>query len=87
MKRGNGSTLVAFINATMKPTRYVQDHARLDSLQGELNAVLVLYGFRVTDQGQLVWGATASTLSEAAQISWELLSELRRRGWHDALLL
>ncbi len=60
MKRGNGSTLVAFINATMNPTRYVQDHARLDSLQGELNAVLVLYGFRVTDQGQLVWGATAS---------------------------
>jgi len=31
MKRGKGSPLVAFINATMKPTRYVQDHARLDS--------------------------------------------------------
>lgn len=87
VKRGSGNTLVAFINAAMNPTRYVQDHTRFEALRGELNAMLVLYGFRVNEQGNLARGAVAATLSEAAQLSGELLTELRRRGCHDALLL
>jgi uncharacterized protein (TIGR02391 family) len=86
VRRGSGNTLVAFINAAMNPTRYVQDHTRFDALRGELNAMLVLYGFRVNEQGKLARGAAASTLSEAAQLSGELITELRRRGCHDALM-
>ena len=39
----------------------VQDHTRFEALKGQLNAVLVLYGFRVNDQGRLARGAAAST--------------------------
>lgn len=87
VRRGSGNTLVAFINAAMNPTRYVQDHNRFEALRSSLNAMLVLYGFRVNEQGKLARGAAASTLSEAAQLSGELLTELRRRGCHEALLL
>jgi uncharacterized protein (TIGR02391 family) len=86
LRRGSGATLVAFANAAMSLSRYVQDPLRFDALRGELNAVLVLYGFRVNDEGKLARGQAASTLSEAALLSGELLSELRRRGCHSALL-
>jgi uncharacterized protein (TIGR02391 family) len=85
VRRQSGATLAAFVNGAMHPSRYVQDHDRFETLRGELNAVLVLYGFRVDDQGRLVKGAAASTLSEAAKLSGELMTELRHRGCHSAL--
>jgi uncharacterized protein (TIGR02391 family) len=84
--RGTGKTLIAFLNAVMNPTRYVADPLRFDELRGQLNAVLVLAGLRVNDEGKLARGAAASTLSRAAELSGELHSELRRRGCHPALL-
>lgn len=84
--RGSGNTLIAFLNAAMNPARYVRDPLRFEQLRGQLNAVLVLYGLRINDQGQLARGPSASTLSEAAQLSGELLSELHRRGCHLVLL-
>lgn len=86
VRRGSGKTLIAFINAAMSPTRYVTDPLRWEQLRAQLNAVLVLHGLKVNDQGKLARGPAASTLSEAAQLSGELLSELRRRGCHALLL-
>lgn len=86
VKRRRGDTLVLFINAAMSPSRYVQDHGRFDQLRGELNEVLALYGLRVNEKGQVARGAQATTLSEAAQLAGELVSELRRRNCHPALL-
>ncbi|MGI9156667.1 MAG: TIGR02391 family protein [Marmoricola sp.] len=86
VRRGTGKTLVSFIHAAMNPSRYVQDHQRFEALRGELNAVLVLYGFRINEQGKLARGPAASTLSEAALLSGELLTELRHRGCHSALV-
>lgn len=86
VRRGNGATLVAFINAAMNPVRYVSDPHRFDDLRGQLNARLVMYGMRVNEEGKLARGAAASTLSEAAQLSGELMSELRRRGCHALVL-
>jgi uncharacterized protein (TIGR02391 family) len=70
----------------MIPARYVRDPLRFEQLRVQLNAVLVLYGLRVNEQGQLARGPSASTLSEAVRLSGELLSELRRRGCHSVLL-
>lgn len=86
VRRGRGDTLIAFVNAAMNPSRYVQNHGRFDQLRGELNEVLALYGLRVTEKGQVARGAQASTLTEAAQLAGELVSELRRRNCHPALL-
>lgn len=86
VSRGTGKTLIGFVNAAMSPARYVSDPLRWEALRGQLNAVLVLYGLRVNEQGKLARGRAAATLSEAAQLSGELLTELRRRGCHAVLL-
>jgi len=86
VKRRSGDTLVVFINAAMNPSRYVQVHARFDQLQGQLNELLALHGYRINDKGQLARGAKANTLTEAARLAGELVTELRRRDCHPALL-
>jgi len=86
VNRRTGKTLIGFINAAMNPARYVREPLRWEALRGQLNAVLVLYGLYVNDEGKLARGRAASTLAEAALLSGELLSELRRRGCHAALL-
>lgn len=86
VRRSSGSTLVAFLNAAMNPTRYTKDPSRFEQLRGELNNVLVLYGLRVNDQGQLARGPAASTLAEAAKLAGSLQGELRHRNCHPTLL-
>ena len=86
VRRGRGDTLVAFINATMTPSRYVTDHSRFDHLRGQLNETLALYGFQVREDGRFGTAKKAATLSEAAQLAGELFNELGRRGCHQALL-
>lgn len=82
-----GNALVVFVNAAMHPSRYVDNHNRFTQLQGQLNEVLALFGYRVNDKGELARGARASTLTEAAKLAGELVSELRRRDCHPALLV
>lgn len=81
-----GNVLVVFVNAAMHPSRYVNDPRRFAQLQSQLNEVLVLFGFRISDAGQFARARRASTLSEAAQLSGEFVAELRRRDCHPALL-
>ena len=81
-----GNVLVVFVNAAMHPSRYVNNPSRFAQLQSQLNEVLVLFGYRVNDAGQFATAKKASTLSEAAQLSGELVAELRRRDCHPALL-
>lgn len=86
MMQGAGNVLIVFINAAMHPSRYVSEPSRFNQLQGQLNEVLVLFGFRINDEGKFARAPKASTLSEAAQLSGELVAELRRRACHRALL-
>jgi len=87
VQRGSGKTLIAFINAAMRPALYVNDEKRWHALREQLDHVLVLYGLRVNDGGQLAYRRDqAHNLSEAAELAGTLHSELRRRGCHDQLL-
>ncbi|VXB04649.1 TIGR02391 family protein [Aeromicrobium sp. 9AM] len=81
-----GNVLIVFLNAAMHPSRYVSDPSRFAQLQGQLNEVLILFGFRVNDKGQFARAPKVSTLGEAAQLSGELVAELRRRACHPVLL-
>lgn len=84
---GTGGSVVKFINSAMEPSRHVKDEKRFDLLQGELNAFLVLHGFKVTDAGRIAKSAQkASTLTEAARLAGQLHTELQRRGVHAELL-
>ena len=70
-----GNVLVVFVNEAMHPSRYVDDHNRFAELQGQLNQVLALFGYRVNDEGRFARAQKASTLSEAARLAGELTSE------------
>jgi uncharacterized protein (TIGR02391 family) len=88
VEKRNGAYLVRFVNAAMSPVRYASDPDRFRALQAQLNSVLVLYGYKVDDQGRFARARErATTLDEAAELAGALHTELRRRGCHDALML
>lgn len=80
-----GNVVSAFITRAMAPARYVDDHRRWQQLRDQLNAVLVLYGYRINEEGKLASGARASTLTEAAKLAGILQAELHRRDTHPEL--
>lgn len=87
VERKSGSTLIAYLNAAMDPLRYADNPARFYALQAELNAVLVLAGFRVNDAGQMATARLkAKNLTEAAELAGVLAVELRRRGCHPTVM-
>lgn len=84
VRRNGGDTLALFITAAMNPTRHVTDHKRFEQLQGQLNEVLVFHRLKVNDKGQVVRPkAGAATLTEAARLAGELVTELRRRDCYS----
>ena len=86
VERGQGDTLVVFINAALNPGRYTSEPNRFHQLRDQLNVVLALYGYRVNEQGKFANGPVAQTLDEASQLAGELFMELRRRECHPVLL-
>lgn len=84
---GCGNPVVRFLTDAMDPSRYVRDPQRFHQLQAQLNEHLVFFGYRVTDQGKVARAQQAHDLDEASRLAGSLMSELRRRGCHPALLL
>jgi uncharacterized protein (TIGR02391 family) len=80
-----GNALGAFIARAVHPSRYVGNERRWMQLRDQLNGVLVIFGYRVNDEGKLAAGAKATTLTEAAQLAGELQVELHRRDTHAEL--
>jgi uncharacterized protein (TIGR02391 family) len=81
-----GNCIIAFINEAMKPARYINEPARFADIRDALNEALSFNGVRVNEQGVLVRGAVAKTLSEAAAITGRLKSELTRRQVHPEVV-
>lgn len=82
----SANSTVAFITRAMAPVSHRDDPKRFASRQQDLNEVLVHIGLRVTEQGKVARGPTASTLAEAAERAGSIRTELRRRGTHDSVL-
>jgi uncharacterized protein (TIGR02391 family) len=78
--------VIGFIYAAMEPVRYRNDMATFTLRQDALNEVLVFLGYRLNDQGKLVEGAKAETLSEAAKHARSLRTELSRRSAHHLVM-
>jgi uncharacterized protein (TIGR02391 family) len=78
--------VIAFIYAAMDPVRYRTNPSAFTARQDALNEVLVFAGLRLNNAGKLVTGATAKTLSEAAQHAKTLRAELNRRQVHYQVL-
>lgn len=86
LRRKSGATLAAYLHAAMAPARYVSEPDRWEQLRDELNSALVLFGYRVSDDGRLARSARATTLAEAAELAGVLRTKLERRGCHPRLL-
>jgi uncharacterized protein (TIGR02391 family) len=86
VEQGCGNVLGAFIARAMHPSRYVGNERRWTQLRDQLGGVLVLFGYRITEDGKLGLGAKATTLSAAAKLAGELQVELHRRDTHAELL-
>lgn len=81
-----GNAVVAFVNGAMSPARYVSDARQFEELRTQLNEVMILYKYRVTEEGKFATARRgATTLTEAAQLAGRLQTELRRRGTHEQL--
>ena len=82
----SANQVIAFIYTAMDPVRYRGNPSAFTSRQVAMNEVLVFLGLRLNDAGKLVTGATAQTLTEAAQHAKSLRVELNRRQAHSQVL-
>lgn len=84
----SGRCVVAFIIASMAPSRYRNDPASRTWRQDNLNEVLVHEGLGVNDEGKVVRlkAGKAATLDEAARRVNTIRTELRRRNTHPDVL-
>jgi uncharacterized protein (TIGR02391 family) len=83
---GCGNNIVAFIQASMNPVRFVgQQDTQLD-VRHRLNEVLAFAGFQVGDDGKLRQVAIARTVDEATERAGHLRRALSQRSVHPDVL-
>jgi uncharacterized protein (TIGR02391 family) len=78
--------VIRFITEAMAPVRYTETPGLRTLRQDALNETLVFVGLRVGENGKLVRGPQATTLSDAAKHANNLRAELRRRDTHPDVL-
>jgi uncharacterized protein (TIGR02391 family) len=83
---GVANNVIAFVEATMHPARYVGKSQLFEERQASVNSVLALAGLRVDDEGRVATAQRARTASEAEQRAGRLRAELVRRQVHADVL-
>ncbi len=81
-----GNHLVMVVNRAMAPVRYTSAPALFELRRQRLNAVLLLSGFQVREDGRVARANRAETLSEALQRANRLSAALSARGVHADVL-
>ena len=83
---GCGNNIVAFIQASMNPVRFVGQRDRQLDVRHRLNEVLAFAGFQVRDDGKLRQVAVARTVDEAMERAGNLRRALSQRNVHPDVL-
>lgn len=83
---GVAYNVIAFVQATMHPARYVGKSQVFEERQASVNSVLALAGLRVDEEGRVATAQRARTASEAEQRAGRLRAELVRRQVHADVL-
>lgn len=81
-----GTTVAAYIQASMDPVRYSGRSEVFESLKAGLNEVLAFSGMSLGSDGKLRAITAARTLDEASGREERLRRELTRRGVHGDVL-
>jgi len=83
---GCANNVLAFIQAAMKPVRYVDNPTSFEIRRSSLNQTLAFCGFELREDGTLVQVERVHTLSEADQRAARLKSALIERRVHPDVL-
>ncbi|ABR91739.1 Uncharacterized conserved protein [Janthinobacterium sp. Marseille] len=78
--------ILAFIRKSMKPSRYLNDPARFETLRHLLNEALAFAEMAVIESGALVDVERATTIVQAKLRADELRADMIRRGVHPDVL-
>ena len=83
-----GNAVIRFITEALRPVRYHDSFEQFHQLRDRLNEVLVFEGLCVNEDGRVARaaGGPAKTLHEAQQRAGTVVSELKRRKAHAAML-
>ncbi|GAB3647822.1 TIGR02391 family protein [Ramlibacter alkalitolerans] len=81
-----GNYLIMFVNRAMAPVRYTNTPALFELRRQRLNAVLLLSGYQVREDGKVSRASAAQTLTEALQRANRLSAALSARGVHPDVL-
>jgi uncharacterized protein (TIGR02391 family) len=83
---GCANTVVAFIIAVVKPSRFLHDSDQFESLRVSVNRALAFEGLHINEAGEAVRVAQAQTLREAEERAGRLRAELKHRQVHADVL-
>lgn len=84
--KGIGNYLIMVVVRAMAPVRYTGNPQLFESRRQRLNAVLLLTGYHVRDDGRVGRAQPAQTLGEAMQRASRLSAALAARGVHADVL-
>lgn len=79
--------LLAFLQKTMEPNRYINNQEIFQQRRYELNKILSFEGFTINEQGKIEKTTKATTISEALARANKLKSNLEQRNVHPDVLL
>lgn len=82
----SSNNVLAFVEASLDPARYVHDPNRYSVLRQSTNRALSFAGYFVNDEGKVRRMAPAKTLDEAVQAANRVMSELQRREVHPDVI-
>jgi uncharacterized protein (TIGR02391 family) len=80
------NNVLAFVQVTMDPSRFLGEREYFERLRGQLNEALAFSGLHVEDNGQIRRVEQATTISEAQQRAGRLRSKLIERSVHHDVL-
>ena len=78
--------VIAFIQTALDPVRYVGKKSQFELRRERLNQVLSFAGYKIGEDGKLIFVAEARTITEAEQRAGRLRSALLQRGVHPDML-
>lgn len=81
------NNILAFIEHTMKPSRYINNHEWFNNTRFELNKVLSFAGYSLQENGKISTTTKSYTISEAAAKASMLKEHLLIRKVHPDVLL
>ncbi|PBQ32348.1 TIGR02391 family protein [Sphingobacteriaceae bacterium] len=84
-KNQNSNCILKFINLAMKPSRYIGQNDKYESIRAELNKRLSFIGLMLNDAGVFNPVTTSKTITEAEQRINRFKSKLESRNIHHKI--